>query len=302
MFRTRTTATALLLGAASLLQGCLGSDGSLGADDVIPATDEEAIEVVMESDEANSEMSTTDVLVMNEEASDGGAALAPINTCRWFREPSDIDRRIQIVINEPSGEAATAQVTASVFIAGTLHLFACEPDLQSPVDKRFDDSGSLHMLFQRVRPIREDRRHRGWQLAAVSGIELASEGTTRDILSVRVVSGDVDRTFTDMAELVRVADLLRLPANTEVLVFAKTDDPTDAVYLHLHRAHRTAMVDSDGDGTFEGRFTTSERPGPHRFAVDVLSDGTLFDDAAPYDNVAWGMLYLIEGANDGPRE
>jgi hypothetical protein len=301
MFRTRIPAPVLLFGAASLLQGCLGSDGSMSADDILPTTDEEAIEVVMESDEANSEYSATDVLVMNEEAG-GDAALAPINTCRWFREPSDIDRRIQIVINEPSGEAATAQVTASVFIAGALHLFACEPDLQRPVDKRFDDSGSLQMLFERVRPIREDRRHRGWQLAAVSGIELVSEGTTRDLESVRVVSGDVDRTFTDMAELVRVADLLRLPANTEVQVFAKTADPTDAVYLHLHRARRTAMVDSDGDGTFEGRFMTSERPGPHRFAVDVLSNGTIFDDAAPYDNVAWGMLYLIEGPHDGPRE
>jgi hypothetical protein len=300
MFRTRIPAPVLLFGAASLLQGCLGSDGSMSADNIVPTTDEEAIEVVMESDEANSEYSATDVLVMNEEAG-GDAALAPINTCRWFREPSDIDRRIQIVINEPSGEAATAQVTASAFIVGTLHLFPCESGVDGVVDKRFDDAGSLQMLFQRVRPIREDRRHRGWQLAAVSGIELASEGTSRDIVSVRVVSGDVDRTFTDMSELVRVGDLLRLQLHTEVQLTVETLDATDAVYLHLHRAHRTAMT-SNGDGTFSGRFMTSERPGPHRFAVDVLSNGTIFDDAAPYDNVAWGMLYLIEGPHDGPRE
>jgi hypothetical protein len=300
MFRTRTTAPALLLGAATLLQGCLGSDGSLSSDDVIPATDEEAIEVVMAADESNTELTSTDVLFMNEEAG-GDAALAPINTCRWFREPSDIDRRIQIVINEPSGEAATAKVTASASILGTLHLFPCEGGLDGVVDKRFDDAGSLQMLFQRVRPIREDLRHRGWQLVAVSGIELASEGTTRDIASVRVVSGDVDRRFTDMAELVRVGDLLRLQPNTEVQLFVETGDATDAVYLHLHRARRTALS-NDGNGLFSGRFTTSERPGPHHFAVDVLSNGTIFDDAALYDNVAWGMLYLIEGANDGPRE
>ncbi len=33
--------------------------------------------------------------------------------------------------------------------------------------------------------------------------------------------------------------------------------------------------------------------------IDVLSNGSLFDDAAPYDNVAWGIPYLIRGEDDG---
>jgi hypothetical protein len=77
-----------------------------------------------------------------------------------------------------------------------------------------------------------------------------------------------------------------------------TGDATDSAWLHVHRARRTAMT-SNGDGTFTGHFVSSDRPGPRHFAVDVLSNGTLYDDVAPYDNVAWGMLYLVEGEHDG---
>jgi hypothetical protein len=33
--------------------------------------------------------------------------------------------------------------------------------------------------------------------------------------------------------------------------------------------------------------------GPRHAVVDVLSHDTLYDDTAPYDNVAWGFTYLV---------
>ena len=39
--------------------------------------------------------------------------------------------------------------------------------------------------------------------------------------------------------------------------------------------------------------------GPAHFAVDVLSEGTLYDDEAPYDNVAWGIPFLVPRPGDG---
>ena len=56
---------------------------------------------------------------------------------------------------------------------------------------------------------------------------------------------------------------------------------------------QNALYENNGDGTFTGIFQTTPQRGPRHFVVDVLSDDTLYDDSAAYDNVAWGVPYLV---------
>jgi hypothetical protein len=138
------------------------------------------------------------------------------------------------------------------------------------------------------------RPHRGWKLVAMSGVKIESEGTTRQLNSVRVESEGVDETFTTVEDLVRLANILRLPAAREVTVTVDTGDATDHVFLHVRRARLRFELRNNGDGTFTGSYVTGSVPGPRHAVIDVLSDGTLMDDEEPYDNVAWGIPYVIE--------
>jgi hypothetical protein len=134
---------------------------------------------------------------------------------------------------------------------------------------------------------------------SVSGVLLESPGTTRHIESVRIQSGDVDQTITNVSDLVPVENLLRLPPESEAIITVKTSDSTDQVFLHLRsRGMRMPLV-SNGDGTFTGHFRTGERLGPRHLAVDVLSQGTLLDDVAAYDNVVWGIAFRVRGTSSG---
>ena len=287
-FRILTMAT--LLTTTALLSGCFNSDDSpTGAsDEAIPADDQTAIEYVMEEDETNSELTLMDARFFD---SGDGVSRAAINTHRWFREPQSIDRQLEITINAPSGEIPTATVNASGSIIGLLHLWTCSSDSLVEVVKDFQDDGQRTLMFQKSR--RTDRIHRGWKLVALSGIELESPGATVALNSVRVQSGDVDRTFTNVTDLTRVADLMRFERGAEVTLTVDTGDATDAVFLHVRRQHRTAFESND-DGTFSASFIANTRPGARHFAVDVLSNGTLYDDTEAYDNVTWGIPYVVE--------
>jgi hypothetical protein len=309
MNHRRITGPAALLATCGFASGCLDTDGSpVGTND--PATDEEAIEYVLAGESAD--LSEIDVRYFDE---DSGADAAPIATERWRRELLRFDRDVRIEI-DPDAAPPTASVSVSGHAVGLLHLWAPAPDPESSpvvVRKDFEDSGVRSMLFERVR--NRTARHRGWRLAAISGVEISSPGATRRIHSVRIQSGDVDATITDPSALVALEDLIAVPRESEVAVTVDTGDASDSVFLHLRHLRARLELRSNEDGTFTGSFHTAfgdgdrpdDRPGdrarPRHMVIDVLSEGTLYDDEAPYDNAAWGITYLLAGETDlGPRE
>ncbi|NNE43821.1 MAG: hypothetical protein HKN12_06415 [Gemmatimonadetes bacterium] len=294
--KLRIPTLATLLTSTALLSGCFSGDDSPTAagDEMITAEEQAAIEFVMEEDETNSELTMIDVRSFD---SGSGVARAPINTHRWFREPQSVDRNLEIIINAPSGEPATATVNASGTVIGLLHLWTCSADSLLEVTKDFEDDGKRSLMFVKSR--RTDRLHRGWKLVSLSGVHLESPAATVAINSVRVQSGDVDQTLTNVTDLVAVEDLMRFERGAEVTLTVDTGDATDAVFLHVRRQHRTQFTSND-DGTFSATFFANDRPGARHFAVDVLSDGTLYDDTEAYDNVTWGIPYIVERLpNDG---
>jgi hypothetical protein len=277
----RHVGAGLVLGALAVLPGCFDSDDSLTS--ATTDTEQEAIQYVALEEEAS--LADPDVMLWEEPDADA----APIATLRWWRQLLDLHKTFDIVIEEPEGEPATAHVTVICEASGILHLAACG-DLETElvhVEKPFEDTGVRSMLIRRERPV--DGRHRGWRLVALSGVSIESPETSRKIESVRIEAGDVDETITGVTDLVRVHDLLTLPPGVRAKITVSTGDASDQVFLHLRRARMRLELESNGDGTFSREFFTGEELGPRHLVVDVLSEGTLFDDEAPYDNVAWGI-------------
>jgi len=220
----------------------------------------------------------------------------PVNTLRWRREVLRRDRSSVIEIDRPQDAPPTAFVTLTCETSGLLHLFTGESDVVGHLTKDFADAGTRSTLLQRVRRDgRPTERHRGWELVALSGVEIASPDATRRIKSVRIQAGDVDETVTGVSELVRIEDLLHLPLGVDVTVTVDTGDPTDATFLHLRHQHERVELEGAGDGTFTGTFRTGGRPGPRHFTVDVLSHGSLFDREEAYDSAAWGIPVVVGG-------
>jgi hypothetical protein len=298
MTTTRSLAASLLFGGTLVLQGCFGSDSDsnpAAATDE-PADQEEAINSVVFEEDAD--LADPDVMWFDvDDASPSEAAAAPIATHGWRRELLSLDKTIEITIENEQGEIPTADVTVTAEASGILHLWACGDSTQVEYLKDFENTGVRSLYFERVR----DRgpRHRGWALMALSGVLIESPGTTRNINSVRIQAAGVDETVTGVEELIRREDVLRLPGGSEVTITVDTGDETDQVYLHLRHFRRRLALQSNGDGTFTGTYLTTERGGPRHFVVDVLSEGTLYDDEAPYDNLAWGYPYVIERDVDG---
>jgi hypothetical protein len=56
---------------------------------------------------------------------------------------------------------------------------------------------------------------------------------------------------------------------------------------------RRIPLESNDDGTFSGTFRTDAGPGVRHLVVDVLSHGSLYDSEEAYDNVAWGIPYVL---------
>ena len=73
----------------------------------------------------------------------------------------------------------------------------------------------------------------------------------------------------------------------------------------LHRVGHRFRFHNNGDNTYTGtwlvpdlRLGNGPRPGPGRppifhFGVNALSNGTLFDDQAPYDSQAWLLPVVL---------
>ncbi|MAF27256.1 MAG: hypothetical protein QF819_02130 [Gemmatimonadota bacterium] len=286
MQRTRLFLGLTLLAGMLFLTGCLNTDSNPANNSGDYSEDEEAIESLMFGD--MSDYSDMDVRYDNEEDSPG---LAPINTCWWRRELIDVYKYWDIQIEANPGSAPTASVAITRKVTGLLNLWACgtTPVLYS---KDFDDAGTRLLYFERDRTLTGDR-HRGWRLLSMSGVEIASEGSTRQILSVRVQAGDLDETITSVGELIPLEDVMRIAPDTDVTLTVDTGDSTDEVFLHVRRNHQRSQFISNGDGTFTGMYHTGMMPGPRHAVVDVLSSDTLNDDTAAYDNIAWGYPYVI---------
>jgi hypothetical protein len=223
-----------------------------------------------------------------------GATGAPIESFFFVREILRREIR-RIIVIEESGDRPVAHVSTSADLHGIFHLYYDDPEniyLASVLHKRLEAHAEHRATF--VRWLRPDRDpHRGWRLTEVSGTEVVSVPTTKDIVSVEIISPSVHRMITDPLALVPLRELPTFQPGESVTLRVKTTDATDFVFLH------TGLLKDEfqpiGEGIYEGTWTVGERRGYRRVAVDVIDHETLFDDEAPYDSAAWVFQYRVAG-------
>jgi len=215
----------------------------------------------------------------------------------FWRSITQRTRRFEFAFadSDSTGRPTTAIVTARHRFQGTFNIMPVEqggptaPGQAVAIAKPLEDHGVRRFLLKRVRLGEEMRGH--WRLAAASGASVTSAGATSEIESVRVETATQDTTLSDPLAFVFLRRVLRLAPEDSVTLTVTTPRIDDVVLLY-HRDRRSRFR-NNGDGTYTTRFRVGHWTGWRHFAVNVLSHGTLFDDAAPYDSKAWMFPYVI---------
>lgn len=158
------------------------------------------------------------------------------------------------------------------------------------VEKPFVDHG--YRTYDMIRTGDRKERHRGWHIVATSGTEFWTENYQTEISQIHVMAGEIDTLITTVSEKINREDILVLPPQTEVTLTVTTAADNDNLFLHF-RPHHRRPFEVNGDGTYSVTFMTPPHGERHNFTVDAMSNGTLFDDEAPYDSNGWGINFVV---------
>lgn len=216
---------------------------------------------------------------------------------RFWREITDVQTTMQTEYSNPdsAGRPLMATVTIHRSLTGTFHLvgrvFSDTDTTVAHVRKPLADEWTRRIALIR-RPARNDTGLTRWRLAGTSGVDMKTVGGSTRILNLHVEAPGLDTTITDPLQLHRLHRVFRVPAGDTVTVTVTTQANDDVVLFRGSDLRRRFV--NNGDGTHTFVFRSGRFGGLRHFAVDALSHGTLFDDAAPYDANAWAMIFSVE--------
>ena len=219
---------------------------------------------------------------------------AVIEPLRFWRQIDDVQTEKQIEYSNPDSLGRPRLAIATIHRTLTGSFFIAARDTNGGdtsfvlVKKPLLDDWTRRVAF--VRHARRDTGLTRWRLAGTSGVDVRTrDGVTR-LQSLRIQAGAVDTTITDPLELHRLRQLIKLPPDVPIVLTARTA-ATDDVVLFRGSSLRRRFV-NNGDGTHTFTLPGYRFDGLRHFAVDALSNGTLFDDAANYDANAWILPYI----------
>jgi hypothetical protein len=232
----------------------------------------------------------------NPQVLDGAGGFAAIRPLRFWRDITSETRTTDTQFGAPdsTGRPTLALVTVHRHFLGTFDLVAGSTNpadtSRTLVKKPLDDDWTRKlMLVRETGPASAFLG--GWRLAGTSGVDVHTRGGSTHIVSLRIQSGLLDTTITDPLELHRLRRIELLEPGTQVTLTATTGNAGDVVLFYGDDMRRRFV--SGGDGTFTFQFETGRLPGLRYFGVDALSNGTLFDDQAPYDSNAWVFPFAV---------
>lgn len=224
-------------------------------------------------------------------------ATAAVRPLFWWRRINSVTRHIDTQFSNPDslGRPTLAVVMVHKRLQGAFNILVGDsltnPD--SLLRKPLDDRWERRLLMKRV--AFDSLGHPVWRLVGTSGVSVRSADAVTRIQSVRVQAGPVDTTITDPLQLHRLRRVLFVPPGTAITVTVTTGAANDIVLMY--RWHFRARFHNNGDGTYTARWTTSDEEGLRHFGVNALSNGTLFDDAAPYDSDAWIFPFAVRAGD-----
>ena len=229
----------------------------------------------------------------------GFAAIQPIT---WWRNITDVDRTLEFTFSDPdtAGRPTTAEVTIRKRLTGRFNVLIGLPgtdgtamdSTREVIHKPLEDHWVRKVLLKRVRLAGEDHEPI-WRIVAASGVQVTSKGATTNIVSLRIQDGGLDTTITDPLAFQRLRRIVHLAPDTQVTLTVTTGRNDDVVFLR--HAERRFRFHNNGDNTYTGVWRTGVFwGGIHHFGVNAFSNGTLFDDQAPYDSQAWLFPFAFE--------
>jgi hypothetical protein len=226
-------------------------------------------------------------------------AESAIRPLAFWREIRTVERRFEFAFEDTdaTGRPTTAIVTAHRSMLGSFNILVGDevpegsPPQSHVVRKRLADHAVRRLLLKRVPATDATAGDRAWRVVATSGVKITSRGAVTRIESLRIQSGPLDTTVTNPRAFFRLRSMITLDPLADVTLTAATPRNDDVVLLYL-RDHRVRFHDN-GDNTYSVTFRVPDRTGLHHVGVNALSNGTLFDDVAPYDSQSWIEPYIV---------
>jgi len=315
--RTRLLLAALLLAATGLLAGCGKKTVSGPTVDQPAAPDQAQVADVLALEPAvveDGQFESSDVSSLS-----GGqpGALAAIRPLRFWRTITGVERRFEYAFadTDSTGRPTTAVVTVHRLLTGRFNILTGQPRGDSTVrdtsasivHKPLADHWVRRILLKRV-PGAEPGAN-AWRIVATSGVEVTSRAAQTHIESLRVQAAGTDTTITGVLRPFHLRRIFRLAPGTPVTLTVTTLRNDDVVVMCMR--DRRFRFRNNGDNTYTGEWIVPDprrgdgpgpAPGPGappilHFGVNALSNGTLFDDQAPYDSQAWILPFIV-----GPDE
>ena len=230
-----------------------------------------------------------------------GAANA-INPLYFVRNIQRVETHFEFAFadTDSTGHPTTARVTVNRNLIGTFNILAgtrTEGGVSDTVRVRkpLADHWVRHLLLKRV-PLATDARFMRprWRIAAASGVDVTSRAATTHIVSLEIKTASRDTVITDPLALIRLRGVMKFDAGEAVTLIATTERNDDVVVLL--RPGLRARFANNGDNTYTLAWHAPPVGGLFHVGVNALSNGTLFDDQAPYDSKAWLVPGVVRPA------
>jgi hypothetical protein len=224
------------------------------------------------------------------------AAVRPLT---FWRQIRSVERRFEFAFadTDSTGRPTACVVTVHKHILGTFNLLVGDevPEGNPPsahvIKKPLVDNAVRRVLLRRVRVDGPDFERSAWRVVATSGVRITSRDAQTHIESLRVQSGALDTTITEPLAFFRLRRMIQLDPQADVTLTATTLRNDDVTLLYL--ADRRVPFHNNGDNTYSITFRVPDREGLHHAGVNALSNGTLFDDVAPYDSQSWIEPFIV---------
>jgi len=283
---------------AAFLAGCSGNDNPMNPGG--QSTDQSQVTATLgagaslvENDLFDSNAQTNLSAARPGVPGSGTVAITPL----WFwRNITSAHRTFDFAFSDTdsTGHPTLADVTVNWHFVGSFDIAKLassgRPNDVTTVRKPLDDTW-VQKVRLRHTATPEDPNHTLWRITAVTGADVTSKDATTQIVSVHLHSAALDTTITDPLAFVLLSQVLRFPLADTVQVTVTTTRSNDVVLLYQHDT-RSRMT-GHGDNTYTGTLHTGLIDGWRHFAVNALSNGTLYDDTLPYDSKAWVFPYAI---------
>jgi len=160
----------------------------------------------------------------------------------------------------------------------------------------------------------------GNSLGVINTVDSEIVNSTLQIKKLIIEANDKVIKITDPLEYFQTRDdLFSYPHGTTIKLkvhvnnttlnpvgFPGIPDQTEIVRLHharhrFRRLHKINMFsyagqDDEGNNVYEGKWIIGEWPGVHHAAIDVIDNGTIFDDDVnkyPYNSTTWSTPYKV---------